>query len=289
MRATSTDALVLVDKPAGVTSFDVVREVGRAIGTRRVGHAGTLDPFATGLLVVLAGRATRCIRFVPVDPKVYLATLTFGSERDTDDATGLVVREGDAPVLERVLSALPALTGTVSQVPPDYSAKKVAGERAYAKARRGERVPLAAVSVTVHGWEVVSWENPRLVVRVTCGSGTYIRALARDLGRLCESAAHLETLRRERSGPFRVEEAISLGAIKAGGIGWRDARDALGTLPCETVDMTRAARVLHGAPVPAEGTGDAAVVVVEDVEGRWLGMATRRAGMLHPEVVLNDG
>jgi tRNA pseudouridine55 synthase len=194
--------LLLVDKPAGVTSHDVVAAVRRAVRSRRVGHAGTLDPFATGLLVVAVGPVTRLLPWVVGEPKVYLATIRFGAATDTDDGTGTVIREAPVPAAlahdpsddASVRRAMEALTGPLMQRPPAYSAKHVEGTRAYALARRGALVELPPVPVTVHGWEVVGQDGPDLQVRITCGGGTYIRALARDLGEALGSAAHCATV-----------------------------------------------------------------------------------------------
>ena len=200
----STDGLLLVDKPAGMTSHDVVARARRALGERRIGHHGTLDPFATGLLVLLVGRATRLAPYVEGEPKEYEAELRFGAETSTDDLTGEETRTATLPDPARVRAALPLLTGTIEQVPPAFSAKKVDGERAYAAAREGRAVELAAVSVRVDSWEVLDLTPQHARVRIRCGGGTYIRSLARDLGRLVESAAHLTALRRTASGPFRT-------------------------------------------------------------------------------------
>ena len=205
--------LLLVDKPAGMTSHDVVQHVRRAYGERSIGHLGTLDPFATGLLVLLVGRATRLATFIETEPKVYEATIRFGSETDTDDATGTAIRTAPPPAESEIRSALKSLTGVISQVPPAYSAKSVDGTRAYDSARRGKPLQLAAVSVTVHGWELRNLTSDSLSAIVTCSGGTYIRALARDLGRIAGSAAHLEALRRTRVGPFDVRDGAPLETI----------------------------------------------------------------------------
>ena len=202
--------LLLVDKPAGMTSHDVVQHVRRIYGERSIGHLGTLDPFATGLLVLLLGRATRLATFIDAEPKVYEATIKFGEETDTDDATGTIVRSAPSPREADVIAAVKSLTGTISQIPPAYSAKSVDGTRAYDAARRGEPLELAAVNVTVHGWELGKFSGSSLPAVITCSSGTYIRALARDLGRLTSSAAHLELLRRTRAGTFDVRDAATL-------------------------------------------------------------------------------
>lgn len=284
MTPTSTDALVLVDKPAGVTSFDVVRAVSRAIGTRRAGHTGTLDPFATGLLVVLTGRGTRLIRFVPGEPKVYLATVKFGAETDTDDGTGTVTREAPLPDPEAVRAAIPSLTGELQQVPPGYSAKKVQGKRAYALARAGEAPDLAPVTVRVDAWDVVRQSPDELAVRITCGGGTYIRALARDLGRATGSAAHLVALRRERSGPFDVAMAVAWERLRDGDAAPRPLDHALGALARERLSLEDVGRVSHGMAVAARVEGMRAALV--DAEGELLAIARREQDHWQPEVVL---
>ena len=205
--------LLLVDKPAGMTSHDVVQHVRRIYGERSIGHLGTLDPFATGLLVLLIGRATRLATFLDTEPKVYEATIGFGTETDTDDVTGTVIRTAARPGETDIRAALKALTGTISQIPPAYSAKSVDGTRAYDAARRGTPLDLAAVEVAVHSWEITEVGSGTLSATVTCSGGTYIRALARDLGRLTSSAAHLRSLRRTRIGEFDVGNAATLEAL----------------------------------------------------------------------------
>jgi tRNA pseudouridine55 synthase len=205
--------LLLVDKPAGMTSHDVVQHVRRIYGERSIGHLGTLDPFATGLLVLLLGRATRLANFLDIEPKVYEATIGFGTETDTDDSTGTVIRSAPLPAEADIHPSLKSLTGTISQIPPAYSAKSVDGTRAYDAARRGEPLELEPVQVQVHNWEIREIKPDSLTAAITCSGGTYIRALARDLGRLTSSAAHLTALRRTRIGPFDVEDAATLDAL----------------------------------------------------------------------------
>ena len=211
----SVGGLLLVDKPAGITSHDVVQRARQIYGQRSIGHLGTLDPFATGLLVLLLGRATRLATFLETEPKVYEATITFGSETDTDDETGAVTRTAALPGEAEVRVAIKSLTGPVSQVPPDYSAKSVGGVRAYDAARRGTPLALAPVTVTVHDWDFRALDSRSLRAIITCSGGTYIRGLARDLGRACASAAHLSALRRTRVGPFDVGDAYSLDRLMA--------------------------------------------------------------------------
>jgi tRNA pseudouridine55 synthase len=212
--AAQVSGLLLVDKPAGMTSHDVVEIARRAYGERSIGHLGTLDPFATGLLVLLLGRATRLGNFLNVEPKVYEALIQFGSETDTDDATGVETRSAPVPSETAIRERIPKLTGTLPQIPPDYSAKSVDGTRAYKAARKGNPVEQKPVSVTVTNWDIHEIAGGSVRATITCSGGTYIRALARDLGRLTGSAAHLSELRRLAIGPFTVEEAMSLDVLK---------------------------------------------------------------------------
>jgi tRNA pseudouridine55 synthase len=197
-----------------MTSHDVVEIARRAYGERSIGHLGTLDPFATGLLVLLLGRATRLANFLDVEPKVYQARIAFGTETDTDDSTGVFTRSAPLPDESVIRERIGDLTGTVLQIPPDYSAKSVDGTRAYKAARQGNPVEQKAVSVTVSDWEIHELSPEFLRATITCSGGTYIRALARDLGRLSGSAAHLAELRRVAIGSFRVEDAMSLDLLK---------------------------------------------------------------------------
>jgi tRNA pseudouridine55 synthase len=285
MAATRPDGLLLVDKPGGVTSQDAVTRVRRAIGAGRAGHTGTLDPFATGLLIVLAGSATRLARYLPGDPKVYDAAILFGCETDTDDATGRQTIIAAAPPADRVAEAMARLTGILQQTPPQYSAKQIDGQRAYAKARRGEAVALAPVPVHVTSWEVVYHDPVRWHVRITCGTGTYIRALARDLGRLSGSAAHVETLRRVRVGPFHVDDATPLDDI-GGRSHVRPAVEALVGVPRVRLADELLELVRHGRSVPATRSDSPAALL--DESGALVAVAEREGDWWHPRVVLPD-
>ncbi|MEP7382507.1 MAG: tRNA pseudouridine(55) synthase TruB, partial [Gemmatimonadota bacterium] len=279
------DALLLVDKPAGMSSHDVVALARRALGTRKVGHGGTLDPFATGLLLVMSGRGTRLLQFVPADPKVYDATIRFGRETDTDDGTGqVVVADAALPEPSRVREALPALTGDLQQVPPDYSAKHVDGVRAYTIARRGDRPALSAVAVRVDRWELLEQGPDLLRARITCGTGTYIRALARDLGRAVGSAAYLEALRRVKVGPFSVDDADDVEALRSGHVRRRPLAAALGAMPLEALDPPDVRRVRQGMSVAASVPGERAALT--DREGELVAVAARRGDAWYPDVVL---
>lgn len=212
--AARAEGLLLVDKPAGVTSHDMIVAARRAYGERSIGHLGTLDPFATGLLVMLLGRSTRLATFIETEPKVYEATIRFGTETDTDDSTGVVTRSAPVPDAESVRKGVSSLTGELMQVPPAYSAKSSGGQRAYDAARQGEPLELAPAPVKVDSWTIKEQRDDLLRAVITCGGGTYIRALARDLGRATGSAAHLESLRRTRCGAFDVADAASLEQLR---------------------------------------------------------------------------
>lgn len=285
MRDATTDGLLLVDKPAGVTSHDVVLAARRAFGESRIGHAGTLDPFATGLLVLLLGRATRLLPYLDGVPKEYEATIALGTETDTDDREGAVVRSAAPPNDDAVAEAIVQLTGPLEQVPPAYSAKRVAGRRAYAAARAGDVLELAPARVTVYGWRDVSREGETLRALIACGGGTYIRALARDLGRLTGSAAHLTELRRVRSGPFRVTDALTLEALRAGAATLRPALDALPTIPHVVLGGDDAERVLRGIAVGQGAAADKAALI-DGRSGALVAFAEADGGRWQPRVVM---
>ena len=252
--------LLRVDKPAGPTSHDVVAVARRALGTRRIGHTGTLDPLATGLLVLCVGAATRLVEFLTGLPKRYRAGVRLGVRTSTDDPEGEVVATSDAwRTFARadVARALASLRGRIHQRPPSFSAKKVGGESAHYRARRGEEVTLPAVEVEVHALELVDWAPPRLGLNVRCSAGTYVRALARDLGEALGTGAHLESLRRTEIGPFHVDGALDLDALHDPGAvtrGWITPAAALAHLPRIEVDAEQAARLAHGQSIPLQET-----------------------------------
>lgn len=253
---------------------------------RSVGHAGTLDPFATGLLVILVGRATRLARYVERQAKGYLAEAVLGVATDTDDATGTVVPRQDPgrplPPEEEIRAALATLVGQYPQRPPAYSARRIAGERAYRLARRGELVDLPATEVTVHALEVVEWAAPVLRFRAVVSAGTYVRALARDLGERLGVGAHLAGLRREWIGPLRVEQAHPLETIDAGTM-LLPPLDLVAHLPRVELDAGELAAVSQGRSVPRElASGEAALVR----EGRLVAVAEAVPAGWQPRVVL---
>jgi tRNA pseudouridine55 synthase len=200
--------LLLVDKPHGITSHDAVSRVRRSLGIRKVGHSGTLDPLATGLLVMGVGRGTRLLRFLSEFPKLYEGTGVLGVETTTLDAEGDVVREAPVAVTEPELrAAVASFVGDIEQAPPAYSAVKVGGERSYKAARRGEAVDSPPRRVHVYAFNVRRFDPPRFDFRVRCSGGTYVRSLVADVGHALECGAHVTALRRTAVGPFGVEEA----------------------------------------------------------------------------------
>ncbi|CAN5573073.1 tRNA pseudouridine(55) synthase TruB [soil metagenome] len=285
MRESTTDGLLLVDKPAGVTSHDVVLAARRAFGESRIGHAGTLDPFATGLLVLLLGRATRLLPHLDGVPKEYQAIIALGAETETDDLEGIVVRELPPPSGSAIAEAIPQLTGILEQVPPAYSAKRVDGRRAYEAARAGDRLVLAPSRVEVFAWRDVVREGDQLRVTIACGGGTYIRALARDLGRLTGSAAHLAQLRRVRSGPFHVADTVSLEDVREQRAALRPALDALPTIPHISLPADDAERVLRGMTVP-RAAESASAALVDARSGALVAFAEASGDAWQPRVVM---
>jgi tRNA pseudouridine55 synthase len=285
MREATTDGMLLVDKPAGVTSHDVVLAARRAFGESRIGHAGTLDPFATGLLVLLLGRATRLLPHLDGVPKEYEAVIALGTETETDDLDGAVVRSAEPPTDDAIAEAIVQLTGAIEQIPPAYSAKRVAGRRAYEAARAGDELVLPPAHVNVFAWRDVAREGDRLRATIACGGGTYIRALARDLGRLTGSAAHLAELRRVRSGPFHVSDAASLETVRAGGASLRPALDALPTIPHVVLVGDDAERVLRGMTV-ARNREETSVALIDERSGALVAFAEADGERWQPRVVM---
>ena len=267
------DGILIVAKPAGPTSHDIVALVRRLAATKRVGHGGTLDPFANGVLPIFLGQATRVVEYHAGDTKGYRATVCFGATSTTDDLEGEVAPAGVAPGRAAVEAALPAFIGTISQRPPAYSAIKVGGRRAYAMARAGESVVLAEREVTIKSIDLVDWddtdpERPIAIIEVTCAAGTYIRALARDLGEWVGSAAYLGALTRTASGPFLLHEAKPLDDVREAAAGGpaglvpflRPVDAGLEAFPIVTLTTAEVVAVARGQyvrptvgmPVPAE-------------------------------------
>ncbi|MBF9029580.1 tRNA pseudouridine(55) synthase TruB [Rhodobacterales bacterium HKCCE3408] len=286
---------LVVDKPAGFTSTAVVNKVKWAFDAKKAGHAGTLDPAATGVLAVALGEATKTVPFVTDAMKAYSFTIRFGQATDTDDAEGKVIAESDLrPSDDEIRAALPAFEGDIEQVPPQYSAVKVEGERAYTLAREGEEIDLAARPLFVESLTLSARPDPDTAeLELVCGKGGYVRSIARDLGRALGCHAHVTTLRRLWSGPFDVDYAVSLETIEA------QARtpeiDAL-LLPVETglADLPRltatelgAARLRNGNPGEVATGAEYGAECWAAYQGRPIAVGTYRGGLLHPSRVFN--
>jgi tRNA pseudouridine55 synthase len=294
--AAGLDGLLLVDKPSGPTSHDLVRDVRRCLGVARVGHAGTLDPLASGLLPLVIGRATRLVRFLDDSPKVYGGTLELGLRTDTDDVTGEVLErhDGDLPEAPRVCEAARALVGRQLQVPPAFSARKVEGRRMYRLARRGIPVNGSPAPVEVFRFELTPTARGSIfafIAEVT--PGTYVRGLIRDLGRHLGCGGVLATLRRLRIGPLSVEQAVPGGPV-LDAAELRRALQPLERMPLSPPPMhlelpEEAARFVAGGALRVEApAGGQRVVRVLDPQGSLLGIGELEQGELRPRVVLGS-
>ena len=280
------DGLLLIDKPSGVTSHDVIDVARRSLSMDRIGHAGTLDPAATGLLLLLVGRTTRLLPYLQREPKEYDACIRFGWETDSDDASGRIVRDAPLPSYEQVLAGIGQLTGEFDQRPPSVSAKHHDGTRAYRAARKGRQLPLSSARVRVYGWTAVSYSNGQLRASISCGAGTYVRALARDLGKLCDSAAHLETLRRTRVGSFSVDDAISMRDVKEHDPRLIPPLAGLAEMPRVVLSCEHEKMIVHGRRIPAALSDERVALVSE--RGSLIAIAEHDDGDWKPKVVLVD-
>jgi tRNA pseudouridine55 synthase len=308
------DGILIIDKPAGWTSHDVVARVRRVLKEKRVGHTGTLDPFATGVLVLLVGRATRLAQFLSGAEKEYEATIRLGYSTDTGDLTGerreaTAAGESDCAALkrQRLEAALAPLRGEIEQVPPMYSAKKVQGKKLYELARQGREVERKAVRIRVSEFEIVAERDGSFVnsnadgtcdvsARVVCSAGTYVRALAESFGAALGTGAHLAALRRTRAGEFKLERAVSLEELEkivASGVEFLVPLEAaLPHMPRAHLSVEEAGRVRHGVAVrageAARGLEEGAHVALLDERGTLLavGAYDARAALLRPRVML---
>ncbi len=295
MAARSTAfGLLNVNKPAGPTSHDIVARVRRGTGVKKIGHAGTLDPLATGVLVLCVGAATRLSEYVMASRKVYRARAHFGVETDTYDAEGAVVAERPADHLTRaaVEAALGAFRGEIEQVPPMYSAIQQGGRRLYELARAGQDVPRDARAVTIFRLDLLAWEPPLATLEVTCSPGTYIRSLAHDLGAALGTGAHLSALERAASGPFTVEDAVGWDALEAAMADgtwdrWLLPADrAVADWPALALDAAQSAAIRHGQWISAEdlpGAGDLARAY--DETGAFVAVLARKGPHWKPHKV----
>jgi len=293
---------VVLDKPIGMTSTHAVAVIKHLYAAKRAGHAGTLDPLASGCLPIALGEATKTVPFVVDGRKSYLFTIRWGEERDTDDAEGRIVAASDSrPDMAAIQALLPRFTGTIEQVPPRFSAVKIDGERAYDLARDGETVELAPRAVTIHRLELVEMADPdHAVLAAECGKGTYVRSLARDLGRALGALGHVSALRRSRVGPFGESDMIPLEQIEslchraAAGEGHLadtllPIETALDDIPALAVSPADAARLQRGQAALLRGR-DASIfrgVVQVASGGQLLAIAEVERGEIVPRRVFN--
>jgi tRNA pseudouridine55 synthase len=249
---------LVLDKPVGMTSTHAVSRLKRIFNAKKAGHAGTLDPLASGILPVAFGEATKTVPFVQDGAKAYQFTVRWGVETDSDDADGKVVRVSEArPAPDQVADALGHFTGTIMQVPPAYSAIKINGERAYDLARDGEEVTLAPRPVTIDALEIISLGEDEAVLEAHCSKGTYVRAIARDLGRHLGCLGHVTVLRRTRVGPYTLEDTVTLDELEEAGAAAMDmllpVEAGLTEVPCVVVDRDGAARLRRGQSLLLRG------------------------------------
>jgi tRNA pseudouridine55 synthase len=295
------DGVLVVDKPQGLTSHDVVAVARRSLHERRIGHTGTLDPLATGVLPLACGRATRLVRFFVSSDKDYEATVRFGVATDTYDITGTETSRSErVPAREAVEAALTSLRGEYLQVPPAFSAKKVAGERAYARARRDEAVTLQPAPVRVTRADIVEFSGTSARIDITCSAGFYVRSFAHSLGELVTTGACLEALRRTRSGEFNIGQAVELEQVTQSSVAvterWIPLERLLPSMPSGRLGNDGRRRVAHGqmlggAHVLGDGNNlrnPGAWIRLIDEEGQLVALGTvdPTGEFLHPAVVL---
>jgi tRNA pseudouridine55 synthase len=292
------NGVLVIDKPEGITSHDVVAAARRALRESRIGHTGTLDPMATGILPLAIGRATRLVQFLTSADKEYIATIRLGLTTDTYDVTGRELARSDVAVTgDAVLHALEALTGDYVQAPPPYSAKKIASRRAYDLARAGTPVQPEPVPVSVRRLELLELDGSCIAVAMTCSAGFYVRSLAHDLGRSLGTGACLESLRRTRSGDFSLDQAVTMavlgGAPDVAASRILPLEGLLPRLPAVTLTPEGEKRVSHGREVApphfaGPGPGPSDWIRLLSPAGTLLALARpgEIAGSLHPSVVL---
>jgi len=291
------NGVIVIDKPAGMTSHDVVNRVRRILQEKSVGHLGTLDPMATGVLPLVAGRMTRLAQFYTTSNKSYEGEIRFGISTTTYDAEGDPIREIPLEnlTLDRILESAAGFTGTIEQMPPPFSAKKVGGVPAYKLARKNKEVELKAVQVDVKRFEIFDLMGDR--ARFTCdvSSGTYVRSLAHDLGQKLGCGAHLSALRRTRSGEFCMEDAVTLEALAAAMQNdtapqlFFHPRRLLPNFPSVTADDETVSKIRHGRAVNLPELSRAKLVKVFEGQANLIAIASRVAGTLfHPKVVLME-
>ncbi len=292
------DGVLNINKPPGMTSHDIVQAMRRITGEKRVGHTGTLDPMATGVLVLCAGKATRIAQYLEAGEKEYKAVMRLGVTTDTLDAEGRVLetRPYSPPDRSQLLQALKQFTGTIMQQPPAYSAIKVNGVASYKLAREGKAEPLKPRQVTIFDIELTAYKDPFVSLTVKCSKGVYIRTLCADLGEALGPGAHLTSLMRTRSGRFGIDQAVTLDEIAvlttAGALGkvLIPLDEALADFPVVTVERTEAGKIVHGNRIPWHGDPtdmSSGLVRVHGPEGGLLALARVVSGEFRPELVFS--
>ncbi len=291
------DGILIIHKQPGMTSHDVVQAARRILKEKRIGHTGTLDPMATGVLVLCVGKATRIAQYLEAEEKEYQAVMRLGQTTDTLDADGRILetRTYIPPDRAQVLKALEGFTGQIMQQPPVYSALKVAGVPSYKLARQGKAAPLKPRAVTIFSIELLSFEDPLLCLAVRCSKGVYIRTLCADLGDVLLAGAHLTSLVRTRSGRFTLDHAVTLDRLaELAAAGTLDQvlvsmDTALADFPLVTMNDADAGRILHGNRVPWQGEFQtvASLVRIHDALGRLLALGKPVQGEIKPEIVFS--
>lgn len=281
-----THGFLNIDKPAGVTSHDVVATIRRLVGQKRVGHGGTLDPAATGVLPIALGEATKLVGYLVEGRKGYRAEVRLGVATTTDDADGEVIAARPVPPLTHadLRRALESFSGVIQQVPPLYSAIQIGGQRMYDRARRGEMIALAPRAVEIYRIDLLDWQPPIATLAIECGKGTYVRAIARDLGALLGCGAHLQALRRTRVGPLTLESSVSLQTLLDDPVQLTHAllppEMAVADWPRADVDESVAQRIRNGMPVPLALAGDQ--VRAHGPDGRLMALLRRDGDRWRP-------
>lgn len=278
------NGILVVDKPEGMTSHDVVQAVRKRFKTSKVGHLGTLDPMATGVLPLCLGKATRMGQFIPNSPKVYEGDIRLGFSTDTYDREGTPTSEEKPFDAAAIGPAMRSLTGSFDQVPPPFSAKKVGGVPSHRLARKSQALELAAVRIDVEQFEMLDLHAPFIRFRVVCSPGTYVRSLAHDLGRRLACGAHLTSLRRIQSGEFRVEQAVKLEQISSAGL--IPMERLLESWPRIEVSGIEESKVVHGNPIRSETPGGFARIF--NKQGEFLAVAAVENGWVRPRLVLTS-
>lgn len=283
--------LLVIDKPVGPSSHDVVGRVRRLVATRRVGHAGTLDPLAGGVLLVCVGRATRLVEYLVGLDKVYETNVRLGQATTTYDAEGQVTAERPVTVVKAdILAALPAFRGAIRQRVPPYSAVKRDGRPLYERARRGEVIELPARDVTIHTLDLLAYEPPLLTLRVVCSSGTYIRSLAHDLGEALGCGGHVAALRRTAVGRFSLADAAPLDALTPENVAARllPPEAAVAHLPRAEFSAEEARLLGHGRWLAAPPDAPAGDTAAFESDGRFLGIVADEEGVWRPRKMLHE-